>query len=287
VAEPPAAPPVTDAPTADSPLVADAPRAEPMKQLPSAMLAFSLDAGEVLPVEEGGLHAPAVSKDLVADLTRETIGRGKVDRGLVHPYYSQLGKVLLKNWDADRAVSSAGLKGVVEQAVENSKAWNNIWREKAEVFGKSGSPFDAPTNVRGKPIDGRLVPGQDLAARKEVAKMMGEQMKQTRRAHIRVVQDANGKLVKVELIKPSNDENVDRQAVVDVRAAAEKLPPPPAEALSGKQTLVSIWEFELVISITPPVPTFTFEFDEVLNFVDVRMPLDRRIYKKVRLLAVE
>ena len=112
-------------------------------------------------------------------------------------------------------------------------------------------------------------------------------MRSTRRAQIRVTQDGTGKLLKVELIKPSNDSNVDRQALSDVRAAAENLPPPPAEALSGKQTLVSIWEFELVVSITPPVPTFTFEFDEVLGFVDARLPLDRRIYKKVRLVAVE
>ncbi len=285
--EPSAPPPPepTDAPTADSPVV-DAPRATPIP-LPSLALALSLDAGVQPADDPGGLHAPAISGDLVADLTRETIGRGKVDRGLVHPYYSQLGKALLKNWDADRAVSSAGLKGVVEQAVENSKAWNNIWQEKASVFGKTGSPFDAPVNTRGKPITDRLTPGQELAARKEVATMMGEQMRQSRRAQIRVTQDGTGKLLKVELLKPSNDSNVDRQAVVDVRTAAESLPPPPAEAMSGRQTLVSIWEFELIVSITPPIPTFTFEFDEVLGFIDTRMPLDRRIYKKVRLLAVE
>ena len=246
-----------------------------------------MDAGEPLLEEPGGIRAPSVSKDLVADLARETIGRGKVDRGLVHPYYSQLGKALLKNWDADRAVSSAGLKGFLDQTVENTKAWNSIWQEKAAIFGKSGSPFDAPVNVRGKPADNRLIPGSDLNGRKEVQKMMGEQMRSTRRAQIKVTQDASGKLLKVELLKPSNDANVDRQALTDVRAAAENLPPPPAEALSGRATLVSIWEFELVISITPPVPTFTFEFDEVLGFVDARLPLDRRIYKKVRLIAVE
>lgn len=279
------APLESDAPTADAPLV-DAPRARPLP-LPSAALAWSLDAGTLAGEEQGGLHAPSVSKDLVAELTRETIGRGKVDRGLVHPYYSQLGKALLKSWDAERTVSSAGLKGFVEQAVENTKVWNNIWQEKAEVFGKTGSPFDTPANSRGKPASERLIPGQDLAARREVAKMMGEQMRATRRAQIRVTQDATGTLLKVELLKPSNDANVDRQAMTDVRAAAESLPPPPAEAFSGKQTLVSIWEFELVVSITPPVPTFTFEFDEVLGFIDARLPLDRRIYKKVRLVAIE
>ena len=38
---------------------------------------------------------------------------------------------------------------------------------------------------------------------------------------------------------------------------------------------------------TPPIPTFTFEFDEALGFIDARLPLDRRIYKKVRLVSVD
>lgn len=283
-----AAPQVSDAPTSDVP-VADAPRLDvPRLGLPSLGLTMSFDAGVVVAEEEPrGLHAPEISKDLVGDLARETIGRGKVDRGLVHPYYQQLGKALLKTWDADRAVSSAGLKGFAESTVENTKAWNKIWLEKAKVYGGSGSPFDVASSGRAKPLNDRLMPGQDLQARREVAKEMGKQFRSSRRAEIKVTQAADGKLVKVELIKPSNDTNVDHQALVDVRAAAERLPAPPEDALRGRPVLVSLWEFELVISITPPVPTFTFEFDEALGFVDARLPLDRRIYKKVKLLSVD
>ena len=116
---------------------------------------------------------------------------------------------------------------------------------------------------------------------------MREQFKATRRATIRVTQDPNGKLVKVELVAPSNDSAVDKEAMADVRAAAEKMPPPPAEALEGRTELISTWAFELVVSISPPIPTFTFEFDEALGFIDARLPLDRRIYKKVRLVSVD
>ena len=66
-----------------------------------------------------------------------------------------------------------------------------------------------------------------------------------------------------------------------------KLPPPPPEALNDHGELSSLWSFELVVSVSPPVPTITFEFDEVLGFIDPRMPLDRRIYKKVKLVSVE
>lgn len=281
--EPPPGPPeVSDVPLADAPKV-EAPRLA----LPSLGLTLGLDAGYVEREEPGGLHAPEISHDLVADLTRQTIGRGKVDRGLVHPYYQQVGKALLKNWDADRSVSAKGLQGFAESTVENTKAWNKIWLEKANTYGGSGSPFDVPTNGRAKPLSDRLIPGQDLQARKEVQREMARQFRSTRKAEIRVTQAPSGKLLKVELLKPSNDVYVDHQALIDVRAAAEKLPPPPDEVIAGRLTLVSTWEFELVVSITPPVPTFTFEFDEAIGFVDVRLPLDRRIYKKVRLLSVD
>ncbi len=290
---PPSAPPSATPPPSDVPR-ADAPRLDSPRvfegggvPLPSASLFYSPDGGAEL--GEGGLHGLEASADVAADTAKQAVARGKVDRGMVHPYYAQLGKTLMKHWNADRAVSASGLKGLTETWAQNSKLWNEIWLEHAAEYGKSGRPVDAPQ------VDARMIPSnpgaplamQDLQARKAVQKAMGDQFKSSRRAEIRVTQDEKGKLLKVELVKPSNDEHVDKEALLDVRAAAEQLPPPPPEALQGKKTLVSTWEFELIISITPPVPTFSFEFDEVLGFVDTRMPLDRRIYKKVRLLAVE
>lgn len=286
-----------DSPRRDTPVESiEPPRPERPSLVPGGTFALSLDAGVFLdePEERPGLRAPSISKDLVGDLTRETIGRGKVDRGLVHPYYVELGKTLIKNWDADRAVSKKGLAGFGEQFVQNSKVFNEIWLDKAAQYGASGAPIDAPVSNdsasrRTATISNNIqgIGGVDLEARKEVSRQMREQFKATRRATIRVTQNADGRLLKVELVAPSNDAAVDREALADVRAAAEKLPPPPAEALDGKKELVSTWNFELVVSITPPIPTFTFEFDEALGFIDARLPLDRRIYKKVRLVSVD
>ena len=240
-----------------------------------------------------GLSAPSVTKDLVGDLVKESLGRGKVDRGLVHPYFSSLGKALLKRWDPDRAVSRTGLKGFAEQFSENSKAFNKVWLDRAGTYGATGSPLP-PEEFRdlGRPLnvggDDRAFPGApNLAARAAVQRQLREQFKSTRRATLKVVQEPSGVLRSVELVKPSNDEGVDREAVADVRAAASALPAPPPEAVGAKTELVSLWEFELVISISPPVPTFSFEFDEALRFIDARMPLDRRIYKRVKLVSVE
>lgn len=263
--------------------------------IPGGSFALALDAGVFDESDEPkGLRAPEISKDLVGDLTRETIGRGKVDRGLVHPYYVQLGKALIKHWDADRAVSKKGLAGYGEQFAQNAKVFNEIWLDKAAQFGATGAPIDAPVSNdnasrRTATVTNNIqgIGGVDLEARKEVSRQMREQFKATRRATIRVTQNLEGKLLKVELVSPSNDASVDREALADVKAAAEKLPPPPEEVLQGKKELVSLWAFELVVSISPPIPTFTFEFDEALGFIDARLPLDRRIYKKVRLVSVD
>jgi len=263
--------------------------------LPLSML--QLDAGMIVQqgpvVPRRGLHAPDIPKDLVGSTAKEALGRGRVARGMVHPYYVSLGKALIKQWDADRAVSSKGLKGFVDQTIENNRIWNGIWQEKAQAYAKSGSPFsteDMP-NMPQRPVNPNLMPyggnPVDQQARRELQKQMNEQFRMTRRATVRVVQDKEGKLTRVELVEPSNDEHVDQEALADIQAAAAKLPPPPPEALEGKEELSSLWSFELVVSITPPVPTFTFEFDEVLGFIDARMPLDRRIYKKVKLVSVE
>jgi TonB family protein len=283
---------------AEPSVVSDVPRDLPRRDLelspamlPSGSFALSLsiDAGLA---DDGTrpLHGLDRATDLVSATAKETIGRGRVDRGLVHPYYAQLGKALIKNWDADR-VAGSGLKGLVEQTGENFKVANEIWLDHAAAFGRGGSPIDqaALAPNRRAPVTNNIqgLQGVDLDARKEMQREMSKQFKATRRAIIRVVQDATGKLLKVELVEPSNDQNVDREALKDVRAAAEKLPPPPPEAIEGHDRLSSLWSFELIISISPPIPTITFEFDEALGFIDARLPLDRRIYKKVRLVSVE
>ena len=73
-----------------------------------------------------------------------------------------------------------------------------------------------------------------------------------------------------------------------MKAAAEKLPPPPPEALEGKAELSQPVELRAdCLDLARRCPTFSFEFDEALGFIDARLPLDWRIYKKVRLVSVE
>lgn len=214
-------------------------------------------------------------------MVSDTLARGKVDRGLTHPYFADVGKALLQAWDADRAVSRKGLKGYVEQTVENTRTLSKIWMESAAKFGATGVPVDPPQ------ISDRISGDNNALAMNAVRRALRNQFRATRRATFKVVQDRKGVLQEVTLLSPSNDPEVDREAMADVRAAAEKLPPPPPEAIGPRDTLVSVWQFELIVSISPPIPTISFEFDEALKFIDARMPLDRRIYKRVRLISAQ
>ncbi|MEW6430865.1 MAG: energy transducer TonB [Myxococcota bacterium] len=292
-----AAPLEDDVPRADRPF-ADAAGAPPapgslgrgLVLLPGSSFALALDAGTLEAEVAPGSLEPRTPEQIVEALAKETLGRGRVERGLVHPYYGQLGKALLKNWDADR-VAKAGLKGLGEQFVQNSKIYNELWANRAAAYGRGGSPIDGEqlAPYRGPAPNDRIqgLQGVDLEARKELSRQLASAFKATRRATIRVVQDPQGKLKRVELVQPSNDSRVDQEALKDVQAAAEKLPPPPREVVGSREEIASLWSFELIVSISPPVPVFTFEFDEALGFIDARLPLDRRIYKKVRLVSVE
>ena len=289
--------PGDDTPRSDSPF-ADAPTALPrtgslgraLVLVPDSSFALALDAGTLEAHVSPGSLAPRTPEQMIDDLAKETLGRGRVERGLVHPYYAQLGKALLKSWDADR-VAKSGLKGLGQQFVENSKIYNEIWSDRAAAYGRGGSPIDGEqlAPYRGPPPNERIqgLQGVDLEARKELGRQMASAFKATRRATIRVVQDRDGKLVRVELVHPSNDTQVDQEALKDVRSAAEKLPPPPGEVVGQREQISSLWSFELIVSISPPIPVITFEFDEALGVIDPRLPLDRRIYKKVRLVSVE
>jgi hypothetical protein len=285
---PPVEPPaVTEAPPAADSLRADAPRAEgprlgASRLLPSPSLSWSPGGGVDVP--DAGIPVPSTPEEKVADMVMEGVRRGRVDRGLVHPYFSELGKSLLKNWDAERAVSAKGLEGFLKQTRGNSKEWMRVWSERASAYANTGSALDSETP---EAYD-RLPPGGDptLEARRTLRRQMKEQFRATRRATVRVVQDTEGKLLSVELVTPSNDMQIDREAVADIRAAAASLPVPPPEALQGRTQLVSLWQIELIISISPPVPTVSIEFDAEMKLTDLRMPLDRRLYKRVRLLEV-
>lgn len=287
----PADVPGADAPRADL-FPSDLPRADAPSGSGLLLAAREVSAqrnrGDVVVTLDAGVPDPGQppAQEIVQELVSESIGRGKVARGLVHPYFGQLGKALVKVWDADRSVKEKGIDGYFASSMERTRTYSKIWLERAESYGQSGA-----YGLQGMTLEDKRRPMSNvgdpaLQARREMRKKMREEFRATRRATIRVVQDSTGQLLDVQLVAPSNDPDVDKEAIKDVRAAAQQLPAPPPEAVGKKERISSLWQFELIISISPPIPTFTFEFDEALGFIDTRMPLDRRLYKRVRLLEV-
>ncbi|MGC4120098.1 MAG: TonB C-terminal domain-containing protein [Myxococcales bacterium] len=307
VAEVPRPTPAAVPPSEPSPPAPEAPAqataaAEPGQDLPrAANLDLSLRAGSAataastatdgIPVVRRQLRLDPASPGERSPSELITAGQAKrrVENGLVDPYFAQLGKALIDHWDADSHVQRSGVRGWMQQMSENTELLGALWQKNAKKFARTGNlvsdseagGYAIPTVVdRTGGLTAR-------AARDAYDRQLKEQFTARKRALFRVVQNGDGTLRSVTLVEGSNEPSIDRDALADVRAAASRLPPPPPDGLGIKEPIVSLWEFQLTVSISPPIPTVTIEFDEALAYLDARMPLDRRIYKRVKLVAVE
>jgi TonB family protein len=239
--------------------------------------------------EEGGdASAAAAVQAVVGAWAREEAGKARAAYGLVHPYYREAGQAFLAAWDVERTIASRGLSGYLAQAGENLRAFAGFWQEAAGSYGKTGAPaFLDGGSPRMRELSG-LPSGavQDALVSLEIARQVRAALSKRRVATVRVTQGPDGRLRDVRLVAPSQDAGVDAAALAAVRRAVAGLPAPPDDVREAGRELVSLWEFELEVSISPPIPVIAFEFDEVMGLTDVRLPLDRRLWKRVRLVAV-
>jgi len=167
--------------------------------------------------------------------------------------------------------------------------WASTYATQAASYGRSGSPFGpggAPLSLTGLTAVPEGITTQ-IADQMAGMRAIADQSRTRHAALVRVVQRADGHLVSVQILRSSDDSSVDAQALRDLHDAAARLPTPTASALAGRAQVASVWEFSLEISITPPLPMISVQFDEVLGLVDARVPLDRRLFKLVRLVSVD
>jgi hypothetical protein len=229
-----------------------------------------------------GLHAPRVPADLFAETAAEAIGRRRAELGIVDPYFRELGKALEQGWAVDRKAPPP--ETLEEAAKEVGKAiarFKDVWLEGAERWGKTGNPLAGGV---GEAFDhGVLADGSErMKAQLKLEETMRAGFTSERRAVIRVVQDEDGKVLLVELVEPSQDREMDVQALADVRSMAERLPPPPPDLLGTRTRLSSFWSFEIRLRVIPPTTGVAFEFDE--KGVEPLIPFGHQIKKRVRLL---
>jgi hypothetical protein len=108
----------------------------------------------------------------------------------------------------------------------------------------------------------------------------GREMHQTR-TMIRLVQDRTGYLVFAEIVVGSGDDEVDLEAIADLKRASKSLPRPPPDAVGDRESLASVWNFDYV----PPPAIPPMEFD-VISLVDPKA-IPPRSAKKLSLVSLE
>ncbi len=96
-----------------------------------------------LPHDGDDVGVATTPRDPLAEWTREQAGRARVDGGLVHPYYGDVGRELLRTWDVEKTVKKHGLPGY--------RVAMNVNREGGQVV------FHAHLHVLGgRPLKGAL-----------------------------------------------------------------------------------------------------------------------------------
>jgi hypothetical protein len=244
-------------------LASDVPRAAPTGEAPSRGAAGGLvllpknprfDLPAQLPEEKGSTHgipeAPRQRsvQELVGELAEDVQGRSRAELGTVHPYFVELGKALLAAWHPD---------GVVERSAETLQAQRkatlhdavNTYLERAKAYGRTGSAFSGLQGVQDPraalPANGPLDASQYTTGYVAMSAGMQEYLEKKASAQVRLVQDREGRLLTLELVKASAHPEVDRLALQDLRAAGQRLPVPPPEALGLRNRLVSTWELSV------------------------------------------
>lgn len=105
--------------------------------------------------------------------------------------------------------------------------------------------------------------------------------KSPRASTIRLIQDVQGVLTLAEVVVPSWDPLLDREALEDLRAAAHSLPAPPPEVVRGRDRISSLWRFEYL----PARFRGGGQFD-LINLFDPRA-LPKPSDKRIRLLSAD
>ena len=212
----------------------------------------------------------------------EGLGRDRVSRGAIDPYFSRVGQSLAKNWKPQGRVRPDSLVDNTAQLGENLAIGLRAWQKVAEQYAKTGTLGTPDAEAMGGP----LTPIQELG---ELRERFLDTYRQVNQTVVRITQGKGGLLQNVELIHASSDPVLDAQVLAELRSGAMQLPVPPEKGLGIGSSIRSMWSFTLVVSVSPPLPSavVTGSFDEVEGGLDVRVPLDRRIYKYVQLIAVE
>lgn len=258
VEPPPSAPSAPDAPFLTPP-VAQRPNLQP--SMPDIA-----PEPELPPEEVAGIQAPThvTPEQMVRDTVKDTMAQARNDRGLVPPYFHELGQALFAAWHPEPAVEKLGPQTLASRDSVSLQDGFNAWRKRLETYGKSGSPLSDMQVARPPPPNGPLDAAPNFAAQAAMQGQITHDVTERRFALVRLTQDRRGRLVDLRLLKPSIHPEMDQAALRDFRKAGGSLPAPPEELLGSDPTLVSLWELELLHGYNTEYRDTSTNFSEAL-----------------------
>jgi outer membrane biosynthesis protein TonB len=243
---------------------------------------------EIEPLKRG-VQAPDQDPDVnrrVAGLIDAERGRRRVERGQIDPYFAEMGKTLLSQWDMSaedkRKAEEPLLKILKENLVEGIAGYG----EMLEEYGRTGKTS----------IGERVGPegSDDMVERGLISEQMANSFTHHNMLLVRLTQGLDGKLLRVDLVQASNNPTMDAEVMRRLRSGETILPVPPAEGLGIHDPIRSVWAFELSVHVCPPAPVLSGTFDVSAIFdpkmgkvVNICVPLDKFVSKHVQLISVD
>jgi TonB C terminal len=246
--------------THTDPLASDVPRAEQGPErptlLPSPEVLVLPPGGErpVSPPEPGPpgtrLRAPehpASLQELVAETVRDAVARRRVENGLAHSYFGDMGKQFLRRFGQRHADVERGMTAR-EKVARKARDVSSVLSRSAEMEDPLAHPRRPDPLASGPSLHSSLEEAQrNLAYSLPYLWTYSEGA-----TVVRLTQAADGKVLAVEVITPSGNGELDKAAVMAVWDLGEALPALPPEVLMSRDSVVSEWRFEVQRTVAGP-----------------------------------
>ncbi|MFL5349094.1 MAG: energy transducer TonB [Hyalangium sp.] len=211
------------------------------------------------------------------------MARRRVENGLVHPYFGDVGKQLLRRFGQRHASVERGL-------TEGEKVARKE-RDVSSVLSRSAEMEDPLAHPR-RPDPLASAPSSHPSleeAQESLAYSLPYLWTYSEGATVvRLTQAADGKVLAVEVIASSGNGELDKAAVTAVWDLGEELPALPPEVVMSRDSVVSEWKFEVQRTVAGPAALgvgAVATFDPVLGTGDVLHSFEARSQVRVTLVA--
>jgi TonB family protein len=211
------------------------------------------------------------------------VGRRRVESGLAHPYFGDVGKQFLRRFGQRHATVEGGMTAR-EKVARKARDASSVLSRSAEMEDPLAHPR-RPDPLASAPSSHPVLEEaqESLAYSLPYLWTYGEGA-----TVVRLTQAADGKVLAVEVITSSGNGELDKAAVTAVWDLGEELPALPPEVLMNRDSVVSEWNFEVVRTVAGPAALgmgAVTAFDPVLGTGEVLHSFAARSQVRVTLVS--